>query len=144
MTPEELDQIEQWWGSTRGRVSGEDVYRRAHEDIPKLVAEVKRLRDLLEESERLHKLAGAEDVENAEAMEQMLARITELEAEKQRLLQVVDDSIEYVAPGWGGDARLRSFELVALCQRLYKSERELEDKLAASEAMESTGRTGAE
>ena len=57
----------------------------ARTDIPKLVAEVKRLRGLLEESERLHKLAGAEDVENAEAMEQMLARITELEAENKRL-----------------------------------------------------------
>ena len=51
-----------------------------------------------------------------------------LREEKDRLLQVVDDSIEYVAPGWGGDARCRSFELVALCQQLYKSERELDDE----------------
>ena len=55
--------------------------------------------------------------------------IAEQAAEIKRLLQVVDDSIEYVAPGWGGDARCRSFELAALCQNLYKSERELEDKV---------------
>ena len=70
----------------------------------------------------------AADVIRGYAETQIKRLLTPLREEIERLLQVVDDSIEYIAPGWGGDARCRSFELAALCQRLYKSERELDDE----------------